>query len=484
MNVYGASLLGSPVVNIGFNEHVGWTHTVTTAHHFTLYKLTLAPGDPTSYLYDGTPRAMTSQDFTIEVLGTDGKTTTETRTMYKSHYGPMISISQLGGWTTTTGYHVPQRQRGQLRARRAVAPDGRGQEPRRPPTTANEDVQGIPWVNTMAVDAGGTALYMDASRTPNLSDAALAALRRRARERRHHAGRQLAGCDAPRRERLEVRVARWGRARHRASCRSRSHRSSSAEDFVFNANDSYWLTNPAAPLTGYSLLFGQERDAAITAHAHERSSMLTEATTDGVSGADGKFTFDELSQVEFSDRESLAEVLLDQVVARCAGASSVTVDGSVGGRRRPPCGVLAAGIGGFNWTAWARCCGASSGSSRAVARQGQLFADAFDPDDPVATPKTLVAAPATGDDPVLVALAKAVKRLESAGLAASTKLGDAQHTDEGHDEIIPIHGGLDHEGAFNVVGLQRGQRDAACRRSRRAPVLERARRASPATVTS
>ena len=35
MNVMGGSLQGMPgVINIGFNEHVAWTHTFSTARHF------------------------------------------------------------------------------------------------------------------------------------------------------------------------------------------------------------------------------------------------------------------------------------------------------------------------------------------------------------------------------------------------------------------------------------------------------------------
>lgn len=53
LDVMGAALPGLPVVNIGFNQHVAWTHTVDTSKHFTLYRLTLDPKDATRYLLDG-----------------------------------------------------------------------------------------------------------------------------------------------------------------------------------------------------------------------------------------------------------------------------------------------------------------------------------------------------------------------------------------------------------------------------------------------
>jgi acyl-homoserine-lactone acylase len=41
VDVMGASLQGLPVVNIGFNANVAWTHTVNTSRHFNIYMLAL-----------------------------------------------------------------------------------------------------------------------------------------------------------------------------------------------------------------------------------------------------------------------------------------------------------------------------------------------------------------------------------------------------------------------------------------------------------
>ena len=50
MNVMGGSLQGMPgVINIGFNEHVAWTHTFSTARHFLIYQLALNENDRMSY---------------------------------------------------------------------------------------------------------------------------------------------------------------------------------------------------------------------------------------------------------------------------------------------------------------------------------------------------------------------------------------------------------------------------------------------------
>ncbi len=41
-DVAGASLIGSPVINIGWNRDVAWSHTVSTAYRFTPYEYKLA----------------------------------------------------------------------------------------------------------------------------------------------------------------------------------------------------------------------------------------------------------------------------------------------------------------------------------------------------------------------------------------------------------------------------------------------------------
>ncbi|HVU03058.1 MAG TPA: acylase [Polyangiaceae bacterium] len=444
MNVYGASLLGVPVVNIGFNEHVAWTHTVTTAHHFTLYRLTLTPGDPTSYTYDGAPRKMTGTEFSIEVKQPDGTLETVKRTLYRSHYGPVISLTPLGGWSegTTYSFRNANEDNFQLGAEWLGMDQAKSLDDL---DSVNTTEQGIPWVNTMAVDEHGNTLYVDASRTPNLSPDALStyadALANDPITQAVNAqGATLLDGSDPKFEWVDEGTVVPGIVPYSKSPRQ------ARKDFVFNANDSYWLTNPAAPLTGYSLLFGDEKTVR-SPRTRMNAMMLTEKTATGASGDDGKFSFDELSQVEFNDRESLVEILLDQVLARCTGAGTVNDKAGTPVDVGAACTVLSAWDRRFHLDSvgavlWREVIAGLTGNTR--------FSDAFDANDPVATPKVLAPKPATGDDPVLVAVANAVSLLKSVGLAPDVKLGDAQHTLKG-TESIPIHGGLDEEGAFNVV---------------------------------
>ena len=72
LNVSGASLFGVPAVLIGHTDHLAWSHTVSTAFRFTPFELRLVPGSPTTYLVDGQPKQMTSDEVTVDVRQADG----------------------------------------------------------------------------------------------------------------------------------------------------------------------------------------------------------------------------------------------------------------------------------------------------------------------------------------------------------------------------------------------------------------------------
>src|SRR4029453_5441459 len=66
-DVEGAGLIGDPLIEIGHNATIGWSHTVSTARRFVWHQLALVPGVPTSYVFDGTARKMTRRTVTIRV---------------------------------------------------------------------------------------------------------------------------------------------------------------------------------------------------------------------------------------------------------------------------------------------------------------------------------------------------------------------------------------------------------------------------------
>ena len=115
MNVSGASLLGVPVVLIGHTRHLAWSHTVSTAYRFTPYQLTLVPGSPTTYLYDGQPKQMKSETVAVKVK-TPGGLEKRTHTFYSTIQGPMILEPRRHPAAVDANHGVrdARRQRGQL----------------------------------------------------------------------------------------------------------------------------------------------------------------------------------------------------------------------------------------------------------------------------------------------------------------------------------------------------------------------------------
>ena len=85
---YGATLVGFPVLALGFNEHLGWTHTVNPVDGADLYELTLAEG---GYRFDGEVRAFASEETTIRVLQPDGSMEEVTFPVLRSVHGPVVA---------------------------------------------------------------------------------------------------------------------------------------------------------------------------------------------------------------------------------------------------------------------------------------------------------------------------------------------------------------------------------------------------------
>lgn len=84
---YGASLVGLPVLNIAFNNFLGWTHTVNTIDASDRYELTLHNN---GYLLDGVVKAFTSRQVTLKIRQVSGSLTTQSIKLVTSEHGPVI----------------------------------------------------------------------------------------------------------------------------------------------------------------------------------------------------------------------------------------------------------------------------------------------------------------------------------------------------------------------------------------------------------
>jgi len=87
VNLSGAALVLSPVLEIAFNDNLGWTHTVNTQDGEDLYELTLS-GD--GYLFDGAVRPFEVSTHIIRVRQTDGSFRSDTVRVRRSVHGPIL----------------------------------------------------------------------------------------------------------------------------------------------------------------------------------------------------------------------------------------------------------------------------------------------------------------------------------------------------------------------------------------------------------
>jgi acyl-homoserine-lactone acylase len=89
VDVYGVTLLGMPVLTIGFNEYLGWTHTVNTHDGFDAYALSPTP-DGAGYLLDGVAQPYETTTETLLVREPDGALRAEELVVRRSAHGPLL----------------------------------------------------------------------------------------------------------------------------------------------------------------------------------------------------------------------------------------------------------------------------------------------------------------------------------------------------------------------------------------------------------
>lgn len=458
LDVYGVSLMGVPVINIGFNDAVAWTHTVSYTPRFTAALLSLDPADPTRYAWDGGMREMVPTTHRIEVLQSDGSLETLERTLWDSHWGPVLNAPVLG-WNERYALALADANRNNLRMadtwlalNRARSIDA--------VEAALETHAGIPWVHILAADASGDVLYADPGSAPDWSAEAearypawldaepLAALF-------DDAGAITVDGSDP--------VFSWVEAADQAVPGlvpyARSPRARRT-DLAFNANDNHWFTHPTERLGGYAWIFGPE-GAPPSARTRQNARFL--AADAAAAGEDGRFTVDELEAAALSGVGLLAAELREGVAARCRSAGTATAD--IGdGAQTVDLGPACAALEGWGGTVrlddrgaplWREFLTAGTFSYADTVDAGALFAVPFDPADPLGTPAGLAPAPASGEDPVAAALATAVLHLAAAGFGPDASLRETQFLRKGGDDL-PVPGGTFWEGVIQIADYDAG----------------------------
>lgn len=93
-DAYGAGLIGTPGVAIGFNEAVGWSHTVSNSRRTVIYQLTLNPDNPQQYRWENEWRELYSVTVSADVKTQEGLSNKK-HTVWFSHYGPLMALPGL-----------------------------------------------------------------------------------------------------------------------------------------------------------------------------------------------------------------------------------------------------------------------------------------------------------------------------------------------------------------------------------------------------
>ncbi|WP_051471976.1 penicillin acylase family protein [Patulibacter minatonensis] len=441
LDVTGGSLLGVPIVLIGATHGVAWSHTVSTARRFVPYQLQLVPGVPTKYVEDGVVKDMRGDRVTVQVPGSGGKLVPRTRTLWSSDHGPIFT-SLLGlslfPWSPVNAYALYDGNAENFGRLMNHFFDMDQAQSTQDVESILKKYEGIPWVNTIAADTAGNAYYADIGNVPNID------------AKKYDACETVLGRTTDTLQRLPILDG------SRTACRPGTDADAAVpgilgpkalpslrrDDHVSNMNDSYWLTNPAKPLEGFSRIIGDERTAR-TLRTRLGITQLQErlAGTDGLPGKG--FDLENLMQVGMGNRVLSGELWRDQLVAGCTSEA---------------CRVLRGwdlhndldSKGAVLWQRFVERLGTVipsivTGLPVASSVVGP-FRTPFDPADPVNTPGGLNALTPT----VPVALNQAVDDLAKAGLPIDATLRQGQ-TVTRRGERIPIPGGPGPSGIFNVI---------------------------------
>ena len=417
VNVMGASLVTTSRVAIGFTENVAWSHTVSTALRFTMFRLDLVPGNPMAYRLGDDVHNIEALQVEVE---TDGEPAT--RTIYMTQLGPVV-VSKSTPWNDQHVYAMRDVNYENYRSGDQYKDinSARNVSELR---TALATHQGAAFVNTIAADVSGEALYADMSAIPNVSSELID----RCAVDTENGQRviTLNGSDPS---------CNWqedSRAAYPGLMPPTEQPSLITDTYVSNSNDSYWLSNPDNRLEGFSPIIGNEQ---------QTRSLRTRAGLkfiEEVLSTDQKFDQAMVQNLLFNHRHYGAEIFLDDILAICEQSEDLKEACGILAQwdRRQDLGSIGAAIFNRFWNI--------SQSLR------DHYLVPFDQNNPIHTPSGLKIDETATQEFVIASLQGAVASLNEAGIALDAKWGDVQFVLRNEDKI-GIPGGSGSQGMFSVI---------------------------------
>ena len=317
-DVMGATLLGVPLPLIGFNSSLGWTHTFSTDNRFTLRYLALDPANPTRYIKDGVSKPMTAVPLSISAKGADGRLITLNRTLYTTEFGPMIKDSSFA-WSASSAFAIQDANYSNYKLIDQIILNGKA-------TSVDGLLQAagthtaMPWVNTMAADKNGDALYFNFSVAAKVANAQLDACVPGA-----ESGAPFKDLMAT--TGLVVMTGTTAACDWSGSIGASDRPYVKRSDYIVNANDSHWWSTARAFLSGYPRIIATGPDAEGSPQG-ERTRTGHAIVRDRLAGADGltgnRFTVANLQQIYQKSRFFKAEKWLPGFVEACLASTSAS----------------------------------------------------------------------------------------------------------------------------------------------------------------
>ena len=417
LDVMGAALPGLPVINIGFNHHLAWTHTVDTSRHFTLYRLQLDPKDPTHYLLDGKSIPLAKHAVSVTVKAKDGSLGEVQHVVYSSQFGPVVQWPGRLDWDSHMAYSLRDANADNTRVLQQWYQINRADSLKGLKRSV-EQLQGIPWVNTLAVDAAGSTLYLNQSVVPYVDQAMLATC---GDTRAQGPLVILDGSRSACQWKVDPQAAQAG------IFPARLLPSLERDDYVQNSNDPAWMTNPAQPLTGYSPLVSRN---------DQPLSMRGRYALQRLQGK-GRLGVDDLQHMVLDDEVYLARLVLPDLLQWCKAASADV---------QSVCESLAA---------WNGKADLDSGMGLvhfenlldSLAEHPEVWRVAFDAKDPQHTPRGLAVEQAAVSKRVHEAALASLAQLSESGTPGQAKWGQVQQALDG----TPVPGGPQALGIYNAM---------------------------------